>query len=64
MYLTENRKLWKQKIIKSNKTSRAGKHSKMTSKSKPKTKFYTEIPIMMKIMAKYNVGKNYQENDV
>jgi hypothetical protein len=55
--------LWKQKTIKSNKASRAGQHSKINSKSKP-TKFYTEIPIMMKIMAKYNVGKNYQENDV
>jgi hypothetical protein len=36
----------------------------MNSKSKGKTKFYIKIPIMMKIMAKYNVGENYQENDV
>ncbi len=61
--MIEKPKVWKQKTIKSNKTSRAGQPSKMTSKSKP-TKFHTEIPIMMKIMAKYKVGKNYQENDV
>ncbi len=60
----KNRKLWKQKTIKSNKASRAGQFSKMNSKSKGKTKFYIKIPIMMKIMAKYNVGENYQENDV
>ncbi len=36
----------------------------MNSKSKPKQNFVQKIPIMMKIMAKYNVWKNYQENDV
>jgi hypothetical protein len=44
--------------------SRTIQYKKINSKSKPKTKFHIKIPIMMKIMAKYNVGKNYQENDV